>query len=204
MPVPQIIKEILIYKSQPDKKMKIFRIAILIFMIAFQTSAHSQLYFTKSGRISFTSRAPLEDIESVNKTVDCLLNSSTGSIQFSVLIKGFEFQKALMQEHFNENYMESNKYPRAAFKGTIINNTEINYSTKGTYKAVVKGELTIRGISKAIETTGTVRVNDNIEVEANFNVPISDYNISIPTLVKDKVANSVKVSVQARLEPYKK
>ena len=183
--------------------MKIFRIAILIFIIVFNTSAHSQLYFTKSGRISFTSRAPLEDIESVNKTVNCLLNSSTGSIQFSVLIKGFEFQKALMQEHFNENYMESNKYPRASFKGTIINNAEINYSNKGTYKAVVKGELTIRGISKTIETNGTVRVNDNIEVEANFNVPISDYNISIPSLVKDKVANSVKVSVQARLEPYK-
>ena len=184
--------------------MKIFRIAILIFIIACQGSAQSQLYFTKSGRISFISKAPLEDIEAVNKTVDCLLNSSTGSIQFSVLIKGFEFQKALMQEHFNENYMESNKFPRASFKGTIINNAEINYSIKGTYKAVVKGELTIRGISKTIETTGIVRVNDNIQVEANFSVQISDYNISIPSLVKDKVANSVKVSVQARLEPYKK
>src|SRR5205085_10925468 len=104
-----------------------------------------------------------------------------------VLIKGFEFQKALMQEHFNENYLESDKYPRGEFKGSIVNNSEINYSNPGTYPAKVKGQLTIHGITKDIEADGIVSKNDNLELKSDFTVQLSDYNISIPAIVKDKI-----------------
>ena len=169
-----------------------------------QVTAYSQLYYTKSGRISFYSKAPLEDIESINKTVDCILNTNTGSIQFSALIKSFEFQKALMQEHFNENYLESNKYPRSNFKGTIVNNSQVDYNKTGTYNVTVRGELTIHGISKTIEVNGTIKMGNSPELDASFPVKLSDHAISIPSIVKDKVSNTVKVMVNAKLEPYKK
>lgn len=161
-------------------------------------------YFTKTGKISFISKAPLEDDEAINKTVTTVLDSKSGAIQFSVLMKGFEFEKALMQEHFNENYVESDKYPKAEFKGTIINNSEINYLKNGTYTAKVKGRLTIHGITKDIAATGSFKINGaNINATATFNVFLSDYNIKIPSIVKDKVSNSIKVVVDCNLEPLK-
>ena len=81
-------------------------------------------FFTKTGSISFFSKTPLEDIEAHNRSVTCVLDSKTGNVQFAVLMKGFEFKKALMQEHFNEDYIESDKYPKAEFKGQIVNNSE--------------------------------------------------------------------------------
>src|SRR5437016_4448488 len=119
------------------------KIIITGFIILLTVQIQAQVFYTKSGRINFYSKAPLEDIEASNKTADCVLNISTGSIMFSVLIKGFEFQKALMQEHFNENYMESNKFPRATFKGTIVNLSEIDLSKPGNYPVRVKGQLTM-------------------------------------------------------------
>src|ERR687890_520863 len=105
------------------------RIGILIaafFLITGFTEAQSR-YYTKSGRITFYSNAPLEDIEASTKTVAALLDATTGTLQFSVVMKSFEFKKALMQEHFNENYVESDKYPNGEFKGNIVNNAEIAY-----------------------------------------------------------------------------
>lgn len=161
-------------------------------------------FYTKTGKISFYSKAPLEEIEGKNKTVTAVIDSKTGAIQFAVQIKGFEFQKQLMQQHFNENYMESDKYPKAEFKGTITNNSEINYSKDGSYTAKVKGKLTIHGVTKDVETTGTVKVNGGkIDANSSFNVLISDYNIKIPSIVKDKVSNSIKITVDCNLEPLK-
>src|SRR5687768_4455396 len=102
-------------------------------------------YFTKTGKISFYSKAPMEDIEAKNKTVAAVMDIKTGALQFSVLMKSFEFEKALMQEHFNENYVESDKFPKADFKGSVVNNSSVNYSKDGTYNTMVKGKLTIHG-----------------------------------------------------------
>ena len=109
-----------------------------------------------------------------------------------------------MEEHFNEDYMESDKFPKGEFKGVITNNAEINYAKDGVYSAKVKGKMTIHGITKDVETTGTIKV-DNGKVNANsvFNVLLSDYKIKIPAVVKDKVSNSIKVSVDCQLEPLK-
>lgn len=178
---------------------------VMIGFLALATTVQAQdKYFTKSGRITFFSEAPLEDIEGKNKSATAVLDTQTGALQFSVPMKGFEFDKALMQEHFNENYVESDKYPKGEFRGTITNNSEINYATPGTYTAKVKGKLTIKGITRDIETTGTIKVNgDNLNAASVFNIRLSDYNIKIPSLVKDNLSNNIKITVDTKLEPLK-
>lgn len=161
-------------------------------------------YFTKTGKIDFFSKAALEDIEAKNKTVTAVIDSKSGAIQFAVQMKGFEFEKQLMQQHFNENYVESDKYPKGEFKGSITNNSDINYAKDGTYNAKVKGRLTIHGITKDVETTGTIKVNGgNLDATSSFNILLSDYKISIPAVVKDKISNSIRITVNCRMEPLK-
>ena len=174
-------------------------------LIALSLSSQAQdKYFTKTGKIEFSSKASMEDIEAKNKTVAAILDTKTGAMQFSVLMKGFEFPKALMQEHFNENYIESDKYPRAEFKGTVTNNANIDYTKDGTYTAQVSGQLTIHGVTKNINTTGSFKVDGGkIDASAVFNVLVADYKIKIPSIVKDKVSNTIKVTVDCRLEPLK-
>jgi hypothetical protein len=183
-------------------KKLLFFAAISVITIS---AAAQDKYFTKNGKILFKcTKSPLEKIEASNKGTTCVLDSKTGNMQFAVLMKGFEFERALMQEHFNENYVESHKFPKAEFKGQISNNSEINYTKDGTYAAKVKGQLTIHGVTKPVETTGTVTVkNGKIIAVADFTVQVSDYNISIPSLVSDKISNTVNINVDCNLEPLK-
>ncbi|MGZ8544384.1 MAG: YceI family protein [Flavisolibacter sp.] len=168
------------------------------------TSFTQDKYFTKTGKIDFFSKASLEDIEAKNKTVTAVIDSKTGAIQFAVQMKSFEFEKQLMQQHFNENYVESDKYPRSEFKGSITNNSEINYDKDGSYPAKVKGKMTIHGVTNDVETTGKVKVNGGkLEIESVFNLLLSDYKISIPAVVKEKISNSIKITVNCKLEPLK-
>lgn len=178
----------------------IFILAILQLLMT--ASSAQQRFFTKTGKISFYSDAPMEKIEAVNKNVSCVLDAKTGQLQFVVLIKGFEFRKALMQEHFNENYLESDKFPKAGFKGQITNNGSINYSTDGNYEAVVKGMLSIHGQEKLIETKGTIVVaGGKVTASAVFPASVKDYNISIPAIMKDKIAREVQITVSCLLTP---
>ncbi|MBL7743034.1 MAG: YceI family protein [Chitinophagaceae bacterium] len=157
-------------------------------------------FYTKSGKITFFSSTSMEDIEAINKTVITLLNTQTGDLQFAVLMKGFEFKKALMQEHFNRDYVESNKFPKAEFKGQLTNNSDINYTTNGTYTAKAKGKLTIHGQTKDIETTGTITVKDGkLLLNSFFNVLVADYKINIPRLYRDNISKSIKVTVDCSL-----
>jgi polyisoprenoid-binding protein YceI len=143
----------------------------------------------------------LEDIEAINKSVVTLLDTKTGDIQFAALMKGFEFKKAMMQEHFNgKDYIESNKYPKAEFKGQVTNNSEINYVANGSYTAKVKGKLTIHGVTKDIETSGTISIKDGkLSVNSIFNVLVADYNINPPKLQRDNIAKSIKVTIDCSL-----
>lgn len=179
-------------------------IVFVVLALSASVSFAQDKFYTKTGKISFYSKAPLEEIEGKNKTVTAVIDSKSGAMQFAVQMKGFEFQKQLMQQHFNENYVESDKYPKAEFKGSIINNSEINYTKDGTYTAKVKGKLTIHGVTRDVETIGTLKVNSGkIDANSTFNVLISDYNIKIPSIVKDKVSNSIKITVDCDLEPLK-
>lgn len=161
-------------------------------------------FFTKTGNISFYSKTKVEDIEAHNRSVTCVLDTKTGNIQFAVLMKGFEFRKALMQEHFNENYVESDKYPKAEFKGQVINNGNIDYTKQGTYPVKVKGRLTIHGETKETEADGTINVKDGkVSTTSEFQVAIADYNISVPALVKDNISKVVTIKVICSLESLK-
>ncbi|RYY99845.1 MAG: YceI family protein [Chitinophagaceae bacterium] len=177
--------------------------AVLLMGIA-GTAAAQTRYFTKSGRIQFTSKAPMEDIEAVNKTATAVLDIQSGALQFSVLMKGFEFEKALMQEHFNENYVESDKFPKAEFKGSVVNNGDIAYARPGSYPAKVKGKFTLHGVTREIETAGTITVGtDGIKAASGFTIQLSDYNVQIPSVVKEKISNSIRITVETKLDPLK-
>jgi len=159
-------------------------------------SLQAQKYFTKNGHISFFSKTSMENIKAVNDQVMNVLNVQTGELQFSVLIKSFHFEKALMEEHFNENYLESEKFPKSIFKGNISNLSEVNFTKDGQYPVSVTGSLTLHGVTKPVTSTGKIVVTaGKISASSLFNIRLADYNISIPKLVKDNIAESVEITV---------
>lgn len=181
------------------------RFVFLFFLAVLTIPAFAQdKYFTREAKVKFTSDTPMEKIEGANKATSCVLDIATGKMEWKSLIKGFKFEKALMEEHFNENYMESTKYPNATFKGEITNLNEVNFRQDGKYNAKVKGKMTMHGVTKDIEVPGTVKVSQGkIEVSSNFTVKCEDYNIAIPALVKDNIAKEIKVLVSGVLAPMK-
>ena len=155
--------------------------------VLFFSSVSAQKYITKNGHIKFHSETPMETIEAHNRQVNSALDIATGDFVFKVLMKSFEFEKALMQEHFNENYVESDKYPNASFKGKVANISDIDFSQQGKYDVIVEGFLTIHGVSKPINQAGTFKVGDeNINGLATFIVKPEDYKIKIPKKGQNK------------------
>ncbi|MCW5923274.1 MAG: YceI family protein [Saprospiraceae bacterium] len=180
------------------------RLFILAALFVFAAPTFAQKYFTRDGKVKFFSDASMEKIEAVNKSATAVLDAATGKMEWKVLIKGFLFEKALMQEHFNENYMESSKYPNATFKGEITNLSEIDLSKDGTYKAKVKGKMNIHNVEKDMETAGTIKVSGNaITLHSEFLVKCSDHNIKIEAGKVANIANDIKVTVDATLNPMK-
>jgi len=156
----------------------------------------AQKLISRNGHIWFYSHTPLEDIEAHNRQVVSILDISTGDIAFNLLIKSFEFKKALMQEHFNESYMESDKYPKSAFKGKIINLDKINFTKDGTYPAEVTGDLTIHNVTKPVTSKGTIEVKGaTVTARAKFISAPHEYNIDIPKVVENNIAKEVEVNV---------
>ena len=181
---------------------KIILLASGIFLL--QLGFAQKRYFTKTGIVSFRAGTAVEDIDGINKSTTSVFDAVTGQIEFALLIKGFEFNSALMMEHFNENYMESDKYPKSVFKGTISNIGNVNFQKDGTYPVTVKGILEIHGIKKDLETAGSLKVNgETVIANAAFDVTLEDYHISIPGLVKDKIAKTAKVIVNCRFTVLK-
>ena len=132
------------------------------------------------------------------------MDVSSGMMEFAVLMKAFVFEKSLMEEHFNENYVESDKFPKAIFKGMIADASSIDKSKDGTYPVKVKGTLTLHGVTKEIETMATFTVkNGALSATTDFKIETADYNIEIPSVVKDKVAKTISINVQANYEPLK-
>ncbi len=179
------------------------QIAVLLFCFIFCQFASGQVkYYTKSGKIEFFSKAALEDIHALSKTAQALLDPQTGAIQFSILMKSFDFEKALMQEHFNSDYVESDKFPKSEFKGVIAHNETVGYNKDGVYQVKIAGQLTIHGITRNLETTGTIKVDQStIAISGLFDILLSDYHIKIPAVVRDKVSKTIKISINCKLEP---
>lgn len=174
------------------KKISLTLLAFLMINISFG----QKRYYTKTGNLSFRAGTAVEDIDGLNKSVTSIFDTNTGQIEFALLVKGFEFKSALMEEHFNENYMESDKYPKSVFKGKIINLEKINFLIGGTYPVTVRGTLEIHGVKEEVEATGTFKVDNGIITStASFNVALADYNIAIPSLVKDKISKTAEIKV---------
>jgi len=176
-------------------------ITFFIFSITF-----GQKYYTKSGQISFDATSPSspEKIEGVNRSATCVVDSKTGNMQFAALMKGFAFERALMEEHFNENYVESSKYPKAEFKGEIKEIGKVDFTKDGTYQVKIKGKLTMHGESNDVETEAKIVVQaGKIKATADFTIKLSDYKVSIPGLVADKVSKNARITVSCSLELLK-
>jgi hypothetical protein len=174
---------------------------LLLLFTAFRWEAKGQLYYTKNGNISFFSKTILENIDASNNQVISVINFQTGSIQFSLLNNAFNFPKAKMQEDFNENYIESDKYPRSAFKGTISDISNVDISKDGSYKVNVKGSLTIHGVTKNISVPATILIREgNLSATSVFHILVRDYNISVPSIMSNKIGESIEVRVNCRYE----
>ncbi len=174
-------------------------LSLAVIGLLLHTTLQAQVrYFTRTGEISFYSETPMEKIEAHNYKVTSVWDVSTGAIEFAALIKAFEFEKALMQEHFNENYMESGKFPNAKFKGTLTGLSAEGITKPGTYPVTVEGELTIHGVTRQVKEPGTVTVDPTGKVSASCDLVVApeDHDISIPSVVKDKIAKEVEVKVR--------
>ncbi len=171
--------------------------------IVLSTSMFAQIYMAKNCEIRFFSESPIENIEAINKAAKPILNTSTGDIQIKIAMTAFVFEKPLMQEHFNENYAESEKFPHAIFKGKI--NETIDYTKDGEYKTTIIGKLNLHGVEKDITMNGTLTIKGTeIIISTKFNIHIADYGVKVPSLYIKNIAEDVEVKLNATLEPYKK
>lgn len=161
----------------------------------------SDVLLTKKGSVHFISEAPLETIEASNDLVGAVLNRNSRTVAFQVPIVGFEgFNSALQHEHFNENYMETDAYPKATFSGKIIE--DVNLFSAGSHKVRAKGMLTIHGIEQERIIPGTISIKgDAVSIKADFDVTLADHEISIPRIVTQKIAEVVSVELNATLKP---
>lgn len=179
--------------------MKIFTFLIAFIFINFSPIVEKKI--TKTGKIIFEASVPtFEEVKATNESVSCILNIENGEIAALALMKGFRFKVALMEEHFNENYMESNKYPKATFKGKI-EKFDFSKLTSVDQKFTIKGTLSLHGISKDINILGKInKKGEDLNLMSNFTVNVDDFNIEIPSLVSNKVSKQVNIKLDFHLQ----
>jgi polyisoprenoid-binding protein YceI len=179
---------------------------IILFLICLSglsvLKATGQIYLGDTGSVSFFSSTKAEDIDAVNKTAKPVMSIETGEFDIALINTSFDFKKDLMKEHFNEDYMESDKYPKTTFTGKI--NGTIDYMEDGVHQVTVTGTMDMHGVKKQISVPGTITVKGGIlYVYAKFNIKIADYNIKLPSVLSINVADNVDVTVNYSLKPYK-
>ncbi|HEX5167857.1 MAG TPA: YceI family protein [Cyclobacteriaceae bacterium] len=172
---------------------------ITIFFLGVLFPVSAQRYVSENGFITFFSQAPVENIKADNNTVTSLFSADNGTIAFSVPIKEFQFEKKLMQQHFNDKYMESDRFPRATFAGKV---TGYSLSAAGLQSVRARGKLTIHGIVKEVDVPGTLEVkNNNLIIKTKFKVLNKDYGIVIPQILWKNVSEEIEITVDMN---YKK
>lgn len=171
-----------------------------LFFVSTLALAQEKL-ISKSGKIIFEASVPaFEEIKATNSGVTVVLNPKTGEIASLALMKGFRFKIALMEEHFNENYVESDKYPKATFKGKIDNFDVTSLSTTAK-EYIIKGKMEMHGKTKDVTVTAKIKKTAlGIEILSNFSVLASDYDIQIPSVVKNKVSNKINLKLEATVK----
>ncbi len=181
-----------------------FKVAIATIIMT-STQSEAQIYTAKPGEtaITFYSEAPLENIEAVNKAAGIVFKSTTNEIQISMNMNNFKFKNSLMEEHFNENYIETEKYPKCTFKGKI--NEPVDYTKEGETKVTVTGMMDLHGVSREVTMDGTIKkVGDNLHLYSKFPIRVEDYKIKVPSMYVKNIAETVDVTFKTVLEPYKK
>jgi len=169
-----------------------------VILMSFTTLVKKQIWYTKTAKITFFSTTPVEDIKAVNKAVVLAFDQDAGDISAKVTIKSFIFKKKLMQEHFNEKYLESDQFPYANYKGKILEINKIDFSKDGTYKVKTKGKLTIHGVTQDVTTSGTIKVEGTkATINTQFDVLLKDYNIKKPSVVAMKIADKIQVTINS-------
>lgn len=170
-------------------------LVLLGLLITSAVTTFSQIYVTRNGNILLLSDTPLESIHAENKEVEAAVDLTHRNIAFSLPLKSFVFKRSLMQEHFNENYVESDKYPKSTFSGSFAE--AIPEGKDGSFPVKVKGKLTLHGVTKEVEVPGTfVRKGNMLTGTANFKLNPTDYNISIPFIVRDKIEKETTIQVK--------
>ncbi|MFH2141679.1 MAG: YceI family protein [Bacteroidota bacterium] len=174
---------------------------ILIFSLLFAYS--QQKYYCKNAYIGFISETPFITLKAQNKTVVTFINMNSGEVVFGVVMRGFKFKQALAEEHFYENYAETDIFPQAKFKGKILDFSKIVLIDKNEYEVEVEGELTIHGVTQSIKEKGNLIIKKNkIFAKSTFILHPEDYEIKIPTIVRDKIASEIIVRIEVLYEPY--
>jgi polyisoprenoid-binding protein YceI len=164
-------------------------------------AAFAQKYMTRTGKVSFFSGTPIENIEAFNNESAAVLDSKTGDVVFQVPVKSFKFENQNMKDHFNENYMESDKFPKAEYKGKLTNPDAVNFSKDGSYNVTTKGKLTIHGVTKEVSLPGTITVKGTeATLNTKFKVKTEDYGIKIPSMVVTKIAKEIEITVNSILK----
>ncbi len=181
--------------------MSIKTIYFIVLASLFYLPMQAQTYMTRNGNVGFYSKTPLEDIKAENSQAFAAVDLTKKSVAFTLLQRNFLFPKQLMQEHYNENYVESDKFPKAQFTGTFTGDVA---NKPGTYKVQVTGQLTLHGVTQPINMPAEIEVQDSkLTAKAAFAVKPSDYNIKIPSLVKDKIASQINIQIVAVCLPAK-
>lgn len=165
---------------------------LLTVLLVSSTFVSAQQYLTREARLNFDAGSPLEDIEAFTESGSAVYDATTGKIGVQVLMTSFQFKRALMQEHFNENYVESEKFPKASFKG---------YYGEGN----VAGGLTIHGVTKEITVPARLDQEDgNFVLVTSFDITLADYEVKIPSAVANKISKTASIQVQATLKRFSK
>ena len=180
------------------------RLLLILALCAVALSGMAQKYWTQEGHIRFFSEAPLEDIAADNHEVSSIVDLETGQLVFQMRMTDFQFEKALMQEHFNEKYVESAIYPKSTFQGTVLNIDSFERTPGAVFEARIEGDLTIKGTTRPVTTTGTLTVQrrDAIRGECVFTIQLEDYGVKIPKLLVENIAEEVEIFVDLLYEPY--
>ena len=179
------------------------KLILTLFTVVIALQAYSQIYVSRDCKISFSSVTPVEDISAENDKTIPFINTQNGEIQMKISMTSFIFEKPLMQEHFNENYVESEKYPFAIFKGKI--NDEVDYTKDGVYDVTVTGTLDLHGVQKERTFGGTIEVKGGqIITKTKFKIVFDDHKIVIPALYASVIPPYTDVTMEATFIPYKK
>ncbi|MDI1232812.1 MAG: YceI family protein [bacterium] len=178
------------------------KIFITLLFVSSILSSKAQQYITKTGIVKFFSHTTLEDIKAENRKVVSVLDSKTGIMEFTMLMKGFDFPNDLMEQHFNESYAESSLFPKAGFKGTITDISKVNFAKDGTYNVNYTGKMTIKNVTKDITGTASIVVKgNNATATTKIKVKPSDYNFKIPATAVGKISDEMDVDI---IMDYKK